>query len=169
MVEVGILHEDESVELIDGALLQVPRQKSPLHSTLTAWVRALLERALDSRTWVRSYSPVVAGPCSLPEPDIAVVRGELVEFMDRHPAPSDLVLVAEISVTSQALDTAKAAIYAGANIERYWQIDVPARRVRIYTDPADGEYRTIRIATDGDELTVDGHGVAVRDLLPPPG
>lgn len=102
----------------------------------------------------------------MPEPDVAVVRGAPEDFMERHPGGPDLALVVEISVTSQKLDGEKARVYASASVPAYWQIDVPAGRVRAYADPVEGEYRSIRLAAAGDTLEIEGRTVGVDDLLP---
>ncbi|MCA9488811.1 MAG: Uma2 family endonuclease [Myxococcales bacterium] len=165
MVDAGILDEHEPVELIDGELIAVSPQ-GPRHRALTVRIRQLLERAFGAGFHVQDHSPIAAGPASMPEPDVAVVRGAPDDFMERHPGGLDLALVVEISVTSQKLDGEKAGVYASAAVPAYWQVDVPARRVRAYADPVAGEYRSIRLATPGDTLEIEGWTVGVDDLLP---
>jgi Uma2 family endonuclease len=116
---------------------------------------------------VQDHSPIDAGPDSQPEPDVAVVRGDPRDLLDRHPSGADLALVVEISVTSHAEDRAKAAVYARAGVPEYWQLDVPARRVVVRTEPDGVEYRATRLVADGEEV-VHGSGVRVpvAALLP---
>jgi Uma2 family endonuclease len=45
MVEAGILHEDDRVELIDGVLVDMS-PISPLHSDLVAWLMEHFVRAI---------------------------------------------------------------------------------------------------------------------------
>lgn len=165
MVEAGILDEDEPIELIDGELITVSPQ-GPRHRALTVKIHGVLERAFGAGHHVQDHSPIDAGLDSLPEPDVAVVRGEVDALMDRHPAGDDLVLVVEISVTSQRFDRAKAAVYARAEVPEYWQLDEPARRLYVSTDPAGGEYRAVCIYTEGDEVPVAATTVKVEELLP---
>lgn len=165
MVEAGILGEDEPVELIDGELITVSPQ-GPRHRALTVKIHQVLEQAFGAGHHVQDHSPIAAGPDSLPEPDVAVVRGAIDDWMDRHPGGADVPLVVEISVTSHKEDRSKAMVYARAGVETYWQLDVPARRLHVHTDPVQGEYRTTRLATDEDEVGIAGTRIAVCDLLP---
>jgi Uma2 family endonuclease len=101
----------------------------------------------------------------MPEPDVALIRGQ-VEAFDRLAAGADVVLAVEIAVTSQKLDRAKAAVYARANVPEYWLLDVPDRRLYVYTDPSEDGYRTVRIHTAADEVAVAGTTLKVGELLP---
>jgi hypothetical protein len=167
MVEAGILAEDAPLELIDGALVTLSPQGSR-HRMTTVRVRRRLEEAFGAGHYVQDHSPVAAGPDSLPEPDVAVVRG--AERFDRHPGADEVVVVVEISETSQQQDQAKAAIYAGAGFAEYWNLDLPRRRLVRYLDPraADREYATVHLLRDADTVEVAGSAIPVADLLPPP-
>lgn len=168
MVAAGILDEHEPVELIDGELIIVSPQ-GPTHSSLTVIVRRALERAYGSGFYAQSHSPIDAGPRNLPEPDVAVVRGEPFGFGDRHPGGAELALVVEISLTSQRLDRRKAGVYARAGVGEYWQIDVPKRCLTVFTEPDGAEYRRRATYREDDALTPGGalSAVQVGDLLPP--
>lgn len=165
MVEAGILDEHEPVELIDGELITVSPQ-GPRHRALTVRIRRTLERAFGPGHHVQDHSPIAAGPNSMPEPDVAVVRGDVDEFMERHAGGADLAVVVEISLTSQRFDRAKANVYARANVPEYWLLDVPDRRLYVYTDPAEDGYHTVRIHTDADDVPVAGTTLRVGELLP---
>lgn len=166
MVEAGILSEDEPVELIDGALIIMSPQ-GPRHNALVVVIRGLLEEAFGDEAHVQDHSPIDAGPHDLPEPDLAVVRGP-VDF-DRLPAGRDVLLAVEISVSSQRADRAKARVYARAGVACYWNIDVPERRMTVYTDPdaPHGEYRTQRVLREGDHVLAGARELVMVALLPP--
>lgn len=168
MVEIGVLREDEPVELIEGELIVMPPQ-GPLHSSRVGAISALLTRAYVDRA-VRSHSPIEAGTDSLPEPDCAVIAGSEERFATRHPRGSELVLAVEVARTSQAVDRGKARVYAAASVPVYWLVDLVSRRVEERTDPsADGDYRVTRLFTERDEIELPGLGRRVRvlDLLGP--
>lgn len=165
MVQAGIIAEDEPVELIDGELIVVSPQ-GPRHRGLTVRVHRALEAAFGPGHHVQDHSPIDAGPGGLPEPDVAVVRGDEGAFLDRHPAAPDLALVVEISVSSHALDVAKAEVYARAGVVEYWQIEVPERRLVVRSDPHGSTYRVTRLHFDEDEVPVAGGVLPVRGLLP---
>jgi Uma2 family endonuclease len=167
MVETGVLAEDAPVELIDGDLITVSPQ-GPQHRMSTVRVRRCLERAFGPGFYVQTHSPVQAGPNSLPEPDVAVVREP--ERFDRHPRGDDVALVLELAYSSHDLDRAKAAVYAAGGFPEYWIVDLVARRVTVYRqpDPTLREYRVTTVFTDGEVLS-GAVAVPVADLLPPAG
>ncbi len=166
MVEAGILHEDEPVELIDGELYAVSPQ-GRTHSFLAVRVHRRLERAFGDDFYVQDHSPVAGGRHSLPEPDVAVIRGAPEDLLDRHPGCDEVALIVELSVTTQAYDRFKAGVYARAGFPIYWQLDVPARRLTAYAEPVGGEYRSIRLHLDGEEVDPGCGPIPVADLLPP--
>jgi len=168
MVAAGILREDEPVELIDGRLIAMPPQGS-VHRTLTVVLRRLLESAYGDAVLVQSHSPIDAGPVSMPEPDLAVVRGDPRALLDRHPAGRDTVLAVEIAYSSQAIDRAKASVYARAEVPVYWLLDVPARRLSVYAEPRSGEYALTRVIADDETAPLPelaDRTLAVADMLP---
>ena len=169
MVEAGILREDEPCELIDGELFTMSPQ-GPVHRSRAVKLHIALERAFGAGYHVQDHSPIAAGPDSLPEPDVAVVRGEVDDFLDRHPSGPDVVLVVEVSVTSHAIDRAKAGVYARAGVREFWHLDVPGRRLTVRTEPrpALGEYAAERHLHDGDAAVANGARIEVSAMLPPP-
>jgi Putative restriction endonuclease len=164
MVQAGILAEDEPVELLDGDLIVVAR-RGPLQCALATRARRALDAAFGPGHHTCVHSEIDAGAGGNPAPDVAVVRGDEV-LLDRHPAGPDLALVVEISVTSHALDEAKAEIYAAAGVFEYWQIEVPERRLIVRTDPIGATYRVTRIYLDGDDVPVAGGTIPLARLLP---
>jgi len=168
MVEAGILSEDERVELIEGRLVTMSPQ-GPTHSTLTVIVHRLLAQAYGEDFHVKDHSPIDAGPISLPEPDVALVRGEPRDFLKRHPSAEDLLLVVEVAYTTHREARAKTRVYAGAGVPTYWLLDVPGRSLEVFSDPdlERGEYANHSVHADGDavplpELTLT---LAVADML----
>jgi len=121
MVEGGILDEDEHLELLEGELIVVSPQ-NPQHAALAAKLQQLVAVVAPPDTHLRLHSPIAAGPESLPEPDLALVRGRAEDFLDHHPRGEDVLLVVEIAVTSQAADRLKVRIYGKAEfVEREGQ------------------------------------------------
>ncbi len=112
MVEAGILAPDEPVELLEGRLVIVSPQGPP-HASLVAMLADRLRAAYCAGYAVREEKPLDLVD-SLPEPDVAVVRGSQADYAARHPHASDVVLAIEASLTSQSLDREKTLIYARA-------------------------------------------------------
>ena len=74
LIELGILHEDEPIELLGGQLV-VSEPKSSLHSTAE-----------------NTQDPIAADDESEPEPDVAVVSGSIRDYREEHPANAALVV-----------------------------------------------------------------------------
>jgi Uma2 family endonuclease len=166
MVEVGILRPDEPVELLEGRLVLVSPQGPP-HASIVAALADRLRAAYGAGHAVREEKPIELTD-SLPEPDVAVVKGAHSNFAARHPGAQDVVLVAEVALTSQALDRDKTRIYARGGVPVVWLIDVPARRLEVYADPQpDGRYRLVQVLGEEDVVTAPTGSAkwSVREIL----
>jgi Uma2 family endonuclease len=111
-----------------------------------------------------------------PEPDVALVRGDRREYVQRHPGPADVALAVEVADTSLARDRGiKKRMYAQAGISVYWIVNLIGRRIEVYTDPdrtsQTPDYRghhdyepsdTIPVVLDGVEVGT----LSVAALLP---
>lgn len=154
MVEAGVLGDDEPYELIGGQLIVVPPQ-GPEHSVTNTELRDRLLEAYRGRGHVREEKPLQVSDLSLPEPDLAVVRGAIRDYASAHPFGTDAILVIETAVSSHEADRAKAAEYARGGVAVYWLLDVPARRLEAHTEPQpDGRYRVVRVLAGADEVEV---------------
>jgi Uma2 family endonuclease len=166
MVEAGILGPDEPVELLEGKLVQVSPQ-GPAHASVVGTVADRLRVAYGGDHSVREEKPIELSD-SLPEPDIAVVRGAQSAFASHHPGANDVVLAVEVAVTSQAVDRDKARIYARGGVPVLWLLDVPAQRLEIHADPQpDGRYRLVQVLGEEDDAAPPGLSVRwkVRELF----
>jgi Uma2 family endonuclease len=134
MIRVGILTDDDPVELLDGWLVyKMP--KNPPHRVATRMLRQALERITPPGWYVDSQEPVTLDN-SEPEPDGMVVRGETKQYLDRHPGPQDLALLAEVSDTTLQRDRgSKKRLFARARIPVYWIVNLIDRQIEVYSDP----------------------------------
>src|SRR2546421_5968634 len=89
LIELGILHEDEPIELLGGQLV-VSEPKSSLQSTAVRLVAEALRRAFGAGWLVNTQDPIAADDEAEPEPDVAVVSGSLRDYRDVHPANAAL-------------------------------------------------------------------------------
>lgn len=168
MVESGILGEDERLELLEGELIVMSPQ-NPQHAALAAKLQRLIAAVAPPDTHLRLHSPIAAGPHSLPEPDLALVRGQAEDYLDRHPSGKDTLLVVEIAATSPAPDRLKARVYGKSGVPAYLLLDLRRRQVEGHTGPQPaGGYSESRIALPGESISVPGllDELAVEDLLP---
>jgi Uma2 family endonuclease len=174
MIQAGILAEDDPVELLEGWLV-TKMPKNPRHSLVTQLVQAALSRSLPAGWHARGQEPVTTED-SEPEPDIVVARGELRQYLDRHPGPQDVALIVEVADSSLQRDRMlKKRLYASAGTPVYWVVNLPELRIEVYSDPSGqveqptyrhqhdyGTADAIPVVLDGLEVA----RIAVRELLP---
>ncbi len=135
LTEIGILTEDDNLELIEGYLVH-KMARSPLHDGTMHQVLDALSSILPAGWDVRTGCAVTLLD-SEPEPDLAVIREDAAGYMTRHPGPADVGLVVKVSDSTLAGDRAdKGRIYARAGIPHYWIINLPDRQVEVYEGPS---------------------------------
>lgn len=174
MTELGILTEDDNLELIEGYLVRKMPTDPPHDGTVHRVLKHLI-RVLPSGWDVRVQS-AVSLPDSEPEPDLAVVRHDPTDYAKHHPGPADVGLVIEVSDSTLLGDRAdKGRIYARTGIACYWIINLPDGQVEVYTSPsgptATPGYARRQDHRPGDavSLELDGRSIGsfpVIDLLP---
>lgn len=169
LVDAGALHPDDRTELLEGVIVAVAPQNPP-HAATVGLVADALRRTLASRATVRVQAPLVLGQQSVPEPDVAVVRGRHADYWQTHPKTALLVVeVAERSLPQDRLT--KSRTYAAAGIPEYWIVDLRDDCVEAYCDPdvSAAAYRLCHVARRGDKLSlaaIPDAVVTVNDLLP---
>ncbi|MCB9744147.1 MAG: Uma2 family endonuclease [Alphaproteobacteria bacterium] len=150
MVEVGIIEEDEPIELLDGELVEMSPD-GVHHVNVVRRLTRLLTSAYPPEFGIQPQCSLAAGRYDLPEPDFAVVREEGLPE-DALPSAAHTVLIIEIAVTSQRRDRWKAGLYARAGAPEYWILDVPARTLSVYKRPVEGEYTRVEVLREGDAV-----------------
>jgi Uma2 family endonuclease len=150
LAEIGVLTENDRVELIDGAIVQLS-PIGPVHATSVTGLHNHLVRSIGDSVEVRSQNPVRLNDRSEPEPDVAVLQ--LRSYREMTPTPADVILLIEVADSTLADDRGtKLPPYAAAGIPEVFLVDVLAEQVERHTEPRDGEYRTIITAGRGETL-----------------
>ena len=155
LVAAGVL-DHPKIELLGGYLVR-KMGKKPKHSTRSERLRRLLESGLPLPVgWhIRPEQPVKIPEYDEPEPDLAIVRGEVADYEDRHPEPADVALIVEVADSSLARDQgSKRAAYARGGIPVYWIVNLVDDQVEVYSEPGAEGYRRSQILKPGQELTV---------------
>lgn len=162
MLEIGVLRDREPVELLEGELLVMPSEGPP-HAASASTLRDCLLAAYQGKTVsVREDKPLVAGLRSLPQPDVAVVRGDHSIFAKRHPRGDEAILVIEIAYSSLAIDRFKTEIYAAAKVPVCWIVDYEARHIEVHSSPKGRKYGSVRVMSEGDEVPLPGTRATLR-------
>ncbi|MDX2178736.1 MAG: Uma2 family endonuclease [Bryobacteraceae bacterium] len=133
-------------ELIEGELIDKTMAKNRPHSNSTHRVFKALA-AIFGLDRVQAEPSIDVGPednpTSIPEPDIVVLNRHFEEIADRYPRPDEIALVVEVAASTLAFDLrAKAALYARAGLTDYWVFDIGDRRLIVFREPKDGQYRS---------------------------
>lgn len=142
MVDSGAF-ENARIELLAGLLVDM----SPQGADHARVIHRLMILFASQLRILRVQMPLAVADGWVPEPDVALA--EYGPGGDPHPTSAQFV--AEVAVSSQSVDTAKALVYSRAGIPTYWLIDFPAGIVRVHSKPAPQGYGSI-LAKRGDDV-----------------
>ena len=163
----GIFTTEDPIELIDGEIItHMGPQYSP-HATAIRLASIALDRIFATGFDIRAQLPLRLGLQSLPEPDVAVVRGSPRDYLDGHPRTAELVV--EVADSSLVIDRGrKLRLYAREGIPDYWIVNLVDDCVEVRRRPAGEDYVETRICRRGDTIPTGPNAapVAVNDLLP---
>jgi Uma2 family endonuclease len=167
MVAVGLFGEDEHLELIDGRVVEKTTQGSR-HATAVQLVQRALSAVFAPGFLVRVQMPLALDEYSEPEPDVAVVAGEVRDYRDAHPASA--LLVVEVADRTLAFDRGrKLRLYARAGVPEVWIVNLIESKVEVHREPAGARYWTRTVFALGDVLspaTRPDARIPLADLLP---
>ncbi len=97
LTKAGAFTEHDEVELLDGVVTE-KLPKNPPHRISTRRCDLAFSQAVPEGWHVQNQEPVTLQN-SEPEPDVAIVRGQLQDYGDRHPGPAEVALVVEVADT----------------------------------------------------------------------
>lgn len=111
----------------------------------------------------------------MPQPDVALVTGELDDYSCCHPVKA--VLIVEICVSTDDIDRGvKPGLYAATGTPSYWIVYPEKRQVLVFVGPIrDGwvnggmAFESVRVYGAADRIPLIGalvSDIAVADLLP---
>ncbi len=168
------LFQGQRVELILGQIIQMSPQGSR-YATSVLLVQEAVREAFGTGFVIRGQLPFLVEDSSDPEPDVAVVEGDIRDGLEAHPSSASLLV--EVSESALQYDRqTKASLYARAQIEDYWIVNLVEDVVEVYRVPqpdaeAEAGYAYTEVATfeRGDTITplaLPQARIAVADLLP---
>jgi Uma2 family endonuclease len=173
LAETGFF-EGKQVELLEGEIFEMSPMKTQ-HATAVRLIVELMRKIFADGFIVDSQMPLSFSQKSEPEPDIAVVKGEIRDFIDSHPASAELII--EVSDTTLLYDRKrKGSLYAKNNIQDYWIVNLKDRRLEIHRRPIPdretfygfgfAEIQIFREAETVSPLIKPEAEIKVSDLLP---
>lgn len=166
-VEAGVFGPEDRIELIEGELVMMTPHGSR-HATVIRLVNRALSAAFGEGCIVQCQLPLAIAADSEPEPDVAVVEGEIADYRDAH--PSSALLVVEVADDSLRSDRSiKRRLYARCGIPEYWIVAFPDAALEVCRDPAGEDYRDVAVLRAGETvapLAAPAARIAVGDLLP---
>ena len=150
LVRVGVIHEEERVELIDGEIITMAakgnRHEIVRSELMLNWARRL---PLDIKFATEPALRLVDH--HEPEPDILVFPGNLYVPDVRG---DTALLVVEVSDTSISYDLKiKAPVYAAFGVREYWVIDARSLVTTVHRQPGSDGYGDVKDYGPADPIT----------------
>jgi hypothetical protein len=151
MAEAGIFDANDSVELIDGHVVEMSPENDPHRVAIMKTSQAFAVALNEKNYAVQTQSTLPLDKINVPEPDLAVLRGAPDDVLEEEP---EVVIVVEVADTSLERDrSAKQALYAQRGIAEYWILNLRARTLEVYWEPGESEYRQRRTRTEDETVT----------------
>lgn len=152
MADIGILEENDRIELLDGDLIVMP-PIGDWHAASVDRFTNSLPPQLQGRAIVRVQNPTRLNDNSEPQPDIMLLRWRDDFYSGGHPGPADVLLLIEVADTSVDYDrSAKLSAYARAGIPEVWIATRQNSRIEVYTEPIEDEYSSVRFVGPGESI-----------------
>jgi Uma2 family endonuclease len=144
MADVGILTEDDRVELIKGEIIEM----SPIGLKHAATVKRLnrsFQQKLGNKAIISVQDPIQLNDNSEPQPDIALLKLRADFYETQAPTPEDILLIVEVADTTFNYDRdIKIPLYAENGILEVWLIDTNHQFITIYRQPNKEGYQIIQ-------------------------
>ncbi len=160
--------QDGKVELVNGEIWEKMGQ-GRRHIAVVTWVLNTLGAVFGlERLQIQSSLPV--SDYGDPEPDVALLKQSMDQYLEEEPTPEEMLLVVEASDSTLRADlTAKVRQYGSAGIPEYWVVDIPNRLLHVFREPTQTGYASETILTTDEEvrpLAAPDAAIRVTDLLP---
>jgi Uma2 family endonuclease len=168
MGEVGILNEDDRVELIEGELVAMSPIGSEHSGTVNAINHCLVE-AIGRRGIVAVQNPVRLDDLSESQPDFSVLKPRADFYRRATPLPHEVLLIIEVADSSLAYDrNVKRSLYARHGIPEFWIVNLVAGEIEICRVPEGEQYKSVScVGRDGvlEPMLLPGAAIRVAALL----
>lgn len=168
MGQVGILGEDDRLELLDGQIVEMAPIGGGEQATIDRLNYLIHRRAVDA-AMASIHGPVRLADDSEPQPDLMLLQRRTDFYASGHPGPGDVLLLVEVSDSSTDYDReVKVPLYARHGIGEVWLVGLESETVEVYRGPGEEGYRSISLSARGQSLSPDALpelGLAVDNIL----
>lgn len=170
MIEIGIFHEDERIELIEGRIVQMA-PKNLKHALATTRTNRFFQKHIGDRALIRIQDPILLNDFSEPEPDVVLVAPPDERYLENHPKPEDILFVLEIADSSLPYDRdVKCPLFAQNGIRQFCLLNLQSRELEDFREPGPNGYRSKQTFTEEQSFNLVAFpkvSIKVKDLLPP--
>ncbi len=159
LIDLGMLHDYEKAEIIDGELIRT-MPVGDRHAQVVDRLNRMLVRGLPDEILVRIKNPLRLSDYHEPEPDILLA--DLTKYDgSRHPQPNETLVAIEVSDSTLKYDReTKLSLYAEAEIEEVWVVNLVRNIIEVHTKPTVGVYQFVKIFKNGEIV----HSEAIPNL-----
>jgi len=165
MIDIGVIKEDERIELIEGELV-VMAAKGYAHEFVRQALAELLSDARPKGARVTSELTLQLDEHVIVEPDIAVFpRSSFTKAESGFSRlPEGSILLVEIAVSSLRQDKSlKAGLYARHGARELWVIDANERIAWVHTGPTSNGWSSIvEVGPEEPLMTSAVPGLAIK-------
>ncbi len=155
MATEGIIKPDEKVELIRGEIIKM----SPMgtrHAAGIARLTQLLYRKFGDLILLGVQNPIRLNNNSQPEPDLSLLIPRSDFYVAAYPCPQDIYLIIEVSDSTLDYDRyTKIPLYAEANIQEVWIVNLKEECLEVYRHPLQGSYQAIQKYYRGESIFIE--------------
>jgi Uma2 family endonuclease len=167
--EVGIFHEDDRVELLNGDIVIM----APIGIRHVKAIRRLTKFMVLTYSKfcvVDPQNPLMIDGHSVPQPDILLLRPS-ADMRDSVPIPEDVLLLIEVADSSLLYDMRdKRDAYARTGISEYWILDLAHNQLHVFREPSTSGYRSEKVICADESvapLAFPDIPVPMSEILPP--
>jgi Uma2 family endonuclease len=152
--ELGLLDQNERTELIAGQITLMIAKGTPHVTALRLLTRVFDPFLANQNAFASTQDPLRLDDLSEPEPDLAIVQGDFLDYTEQHPRPDQVHLVVEVADSTLKQDCeVKDKLYAQAGITDYWVLDLQNRQLHIFRDPSANRYTRHLILAEPNQVS----------------
>src|SRR5581483_4963874 len=141
LTELGVLSEDDRIELIGGELVPMSpkgNRHEVVRDELQNWIMRRLPETLRLSSEIGWRPP---GAHTYVEPDLLICP---MEFKGVTVAPPDVLLAIEVAQSSLRFDTTtKARLYGALGVREYWVVNAKTLVTRVHREPIALGYKSV--------------------------